>query len=335
MKSTFKCLLIMTSSLIIACSDDKKGEPLGLPQVKPPVERNTPSGLKSSTALWLQASTSSSLKTMGSRFFTNGPTSIMDILDKIDTSLSGLDQRSQSEGKERPECLESTPISWNANLPSGTVTFYLQCSEESQSPETSTTRKMAFGIKDDYVYLVNMQESTGQAPRGGTLVKAKMDGSLTEAWMTLQKFDLSQTVSANDFFFLNVKADDTTKAFEFSVGGTGKGIGVDCGVRVRSNGSQIYATGIFASLGDRGIEDCSGVAGTSKQQGSSDTNYNKETLCVDASSMGSIAESQCSGINSFTVPELTHLGLKANGKSLSDAIITSSISEIPVFQPKK
>ena len=329
------CLKVLVIAVGAAsCGKDKKGDPLGLPAVKPPVERNTPSGLKSASALRLQAATTpSALSTMGSRFFTVGPTSIMDILNRIDQSMASLDQRAQ-EGTGRPPCLDEAAKSWSVQLPGGlTGTYYFQCYEERTSTETNTKGKTAFGVSGDYAYLVDLQDSTGQAPRAATLVKAKMDGTMTEAWITMQKFDLSQTVSSEDFFFLNVKADDTTKDFEFSVGGTGKGIGVDCGTQVKSNGTLIYGTGIFASFGDRGVETCSGVV-TPASKGSSDTNVARANLCVEASKLTSVAESQCDSMKTFTVPALTHLDLKAQGKALSSAIIDAPITGVSTFKPK-
>lgn len=319
---------------VMSCGKDKKGDPLGLPAVKPPVERNTPSGLKSGSALMLQAGTPpSALSTLGSRFFTKGPTSIMEILARIDQSMASLDQRAQ-EGSGRPSCLEEEAKAWSVELPGGLKgTYYVQCYEESTSTEFSSKRKAAFGVSGEYAYLVDLQDSTGQAPRAATLVKAKMDGTMTEAWITMQKFDLSQSVSSDDFFFLNVKADDTTKAFEFSVGGTGKGIGVDCGTQVKSNGALIYGTGIFASFGDLGGENCSGVVSASSTSNSK-TNAAKVNLCVDASNLSSVTESQCDGMKNFTVPVLTHLDLKANGKALSSAIIDAPINGVSTFKPK-
>jgi hypothetical protein len=167
---------------MISCGKDKKGDPLGLPQVKPPVERNTPSALKSGSALTLQAETTpSALSTMGSRFFTKGPTSIMEILARIDQSMASLDQRSQEEGSGRPPCLDEAAKAWTVNLPGGlTGTYYFQCYEERSSPETNTKGKTAFGVNGEYAYLVDLQDSTGQAPRAASLVKAKMDGTMTD-----------------------------------------------------------------------------------------------------------------------------------------------------------
>lgn len=334
MNKTICLTFLMVGAGVVSCGKDKKGDPLGLPQVKPPVERNTPSGLKSSSALRLQTETTpSALSTMGSRFFTKGPTSIMEILARIDQSMASLDQRAQ-EGTGRPPCLDEEAKSWTVNLPGGlTGTYYFQCFEERSSPETNTSGKTAFGVSGEYAYLVDLQDSTGQAPRTASLVKAKMDGTMTEAWITMQKFDNSQTVSNDDFFFLNVKADDTSKAFEFSVGGTGKGIGVDCGTQVKSNGTLIYGTGVFASFGDRGVETCTGVV-TAPTTGKSDTNVARANLCVNASTLTSVADSQCDSMKSFSVPTLNHLDLKATGKALSSAIIDASITGVSTFKPK-
>ena len=328
-------ITVVIGTIPWSCGKEKKGEALGLPQVKPPVERNAPNGIKSATSLWLQSSPTTSLGVLGSRFFQKGPTSIMDTLDRLDQGLASLDKRSQEDGDGKVPCLSEEAKSWTAKLPNGqTGTYLLQCYEELESAENNTKQKMAFGISGDYAYMVQLQDSSGPAPRTGSLVKAKLDGTLTEAWITMQKFDLSQSVSPEDYFFLNVKADDASKSFEFSVGGTGKGIGVDCGVRVRSNGTLIYGTGIFSSFGDRGVENCSGGTSTSSQNNSSQSTYPLVNLCVDANSMGSVSESQCESIKSFTVPELTHLGLKTTGKDLSSAIIDEQISGVSAFKPK-
>lgn len=73
-----------------------------------------------------------------------------------------------------------------------------------------------------------------------TLVRAKMDGTKTDVWLTMQKFDNSQTRKDTDVMWLAILADAATKAFEASAGGSGQGFGVDCGVRVKSDGSKVW-----------------------------------------------------------------------------------------------
>jgi hypothetical protein len=305
-------------------SDNGKGRSLGMPKVEPPVERNVPKGMQGA-AVGLLDGAESPLQTLKSRFFALGPTSIFERLSKIDERLTELNARSEGMS-DVPACLDAEPKLWDqpAELPSSEAfPIYLQCQEQ-----LSGQLKLAFGAKDDFAYLVEIQnhDGSGMGPKVATLVRAKKDGSATEAWITMQYFDSSRTTAATDFFFLGLKADDASRGFEFSVGGSGPGIGVDCGVRVRSDGAHVYGAGIFASHGDRGVEDCSG-GGT----GSSSSGSPAVELCVDATNLQNADGASCSSINSFTLPSLTYQGLSASGKATSDAFVAGSFGDLGVF----
>lgn len=135
------------------------------------------------------------------------------------------------------------------------------------------------------------------------------------------------SVTADDYFFLAIKGDSSSKAFEVSVGGTGKGIGVDCGVRLKSDGTTLYAKGVFASFGDLGVEDCSGT-GTSGAE--------TVELCVDAATLTEVDAATCADLQTFTLPEMTHGGLEAaGGKAASDAFIAAQITGFGDFSEDK
>lgn len=293
---------------------NEKGESLGLPFVKPPVDRNTPAGIIASSAGLLLAS--SAINTLTSRLFTTGPTSITGRLDGIDMRLKEFDTRAKESKKA---CLNDGAKEWPlpAALPGG-VAFpvYLQCLDEFSSQGSGF--QIAFGQKDGYAYLVELQkrgEAGSTAPQVATLVRAKMDGTATDAWITMQGFDQSQSAAAENYFFFAVHADDATKGFEIAVGGNGRGIGVDCGVQLRSDGANLYANGIFASYGDSGNETCSGAVAPVSD------------LCLDATTLAAKDDATaCASIKAFTLPQVTHLGLGDTGKDASDKFIAATIS---------
>lgn len=324
---------LLLLSTLVACNkdEDKNGDGLGLPEVKPPVERNTPAGIQGNGAGLVQAM--SPLATLGSRLFTNGPTSIMERLAAIDLRLREFDSQ-QAEAEDVAPCTKEEAKLWAAPtaLPGGAAfPIYLQCSKAFGGAGSSF--QLGFGIKDDYAYLIEIQTTEGasSAPKVATLVRARLDGTATEAWITMQKFDNSQTVKADDYFFLAIKVDDATKSLEVAVGGSGQGIGVDCGVRVRSNGTHIFGSGIFASFGDRGVETCDGAG-----DGSSSQSTPKVELCVDATTLAAADAASCAALTTFTLPELTHFGLEATGgKAASDALIAGKIEGVTAFAPKE
>jgi hypothetical protein len=318
--------LLAVSSSVIGCSknDDNKGRALGLPKVKPPVETSAPTGIKGAALLFTQQDDSSPLKTLASRFFSKGPTDILERLAQVDSRLSEMDTRSQETEKA---CLSTEATAWTlpAALPSSTsFPLYFQCVDKFGDIQ------IGFGVKDNNAYLAEIQKAStsgANSPQAATLVKANMDGSSTEAWITMQSFDNSASVSAEDYFFLAIKGDSATKGFEVSVGGKGQGIGVDCGVRVKSDGTSIYAKGIFASFGSLG-EDCTG-AGT-------DNKAESVELCADAATLAAVDAAKCASLKTFTLPELTHIGLAAaGGLAASDAFVAADITGFGDFAEEK
>lgn len=317
-------ILALVATFATACSkDESKSESLNLPALKPPVQRNTPAGMQSGSALALTAETS--LQTMGSRLFTNGPTSIMERLAAVDLRMKEFATKTHEDGSP-VTCAAETPREWTlpAALPGGaTFPMYLQCSKAFDGPSADVKFNIGFGVKDDYAYLVEIQTSSGTAtsPAVATVARAKLDGTATEAWITMQKFDNSQTKGANDYFFLGIKADDASKAFEVTVSGDGKGIGLDCGVRVKSDGTNVYGAGIFKSHGDSGTEDCTG-------------NVTKSvTVCADAAALTAADAAKCAALTTFTLPAITYASMAtANGKAASDAFIAATLSAYTVYQ---
>ena len=315
--------LIAISISFFGCSkEDKKGRALGIPKVKPPVESSAPSGIKSAALLLNQDS--SPIAIMASRLFNGGPTDILEILGKVDGRLGEMDMRSQGAEKV---CLdnEATPWTLPAALPGGaSFPMYFQCVDKFGDIQ------IGFGIKENFAYLAEIQKrpsAGGVTPEVATLVRSNMDGSATEAWITMQSFDNSQTVSADDYFFLAVKGDTSSKGFEVAVGGTGKGIGVDCGVRLKSDGTSIYAKGIFASYGGLG-EDCSGTGVGNIAE--------SVELCADAVTLTEVDAAKCASLTSFSLPEMTHLGLQAaGGLAASEAFIGAEITGFGDFAEEK
>jgi hypothetical protein len=277
--------------------------------------------MKGATAL-TQVAETNPLTNMGSRLFTNGPTSVTERLAAIDMRLSRFANATNENG-DPIACVSEEAKAWTlpADLPGGaSFPIYLQCFEGFDGAQGSKFQ-IAFGIKDDVAYLIELQTAGSSSPGVATLARAKMDGTSTEAWITMQNFDNSQTKASTDYFFLGIKADDTSKAFEVTVSGSGQGLGLDCGSRVRSDGTNVYAKGIFTSHGGPTNEDCSGDVTAITD------------ACVDAATSSEVTAANCAAFNTFTLPELTYQGLAAaNGKAASDALINATISGVTTYQ---
>jgi hypothetical protein len=121
-----------------------------IPPIKPPVSDAAPNGLKDvSRRILRELQTDFSFHgQVRDRFFSGtGPTSIYDMLGRVDIRTREINQRATSI-KDRP-CMASTPVQVDINgWPGESLKAWIQCYEQ-----LSETLFIMFGMKDDILYL--------------------------------------------------------------------------------------------------------------------------------------------------------------------------------------
>lgn len=314
MNQLLKLLLISLLLVIVGC-DKKKGKSIGAPKIEPPVKNNTPSGLATTSLNLFCPDCPEPLTVIKSRLFSPGPTNFQNRLNKIDERMASLNSR--SEESER-KCLDSSPTEWNpGTLPNGdTFLMYFNCHEQ-----LNEYSQLAFGFKDDNFYLAELQQGGGEGPPIAVLAKANKAGTLVEFW----QIQTGETV-ATEFSYQHVKADDATSSLEVSAGGDMSGMGVSCGIQMKSNASYVYSSGIFAdSQSQGGNVDCDAT----------DANYPQTSVCATASDLTLESDdTNCTAANlaTFDFGKLERNALMAaDGQTNAAAIINAVISGIGNF----
>lgn len=288
--------------------EEEEGESLNVPQLEPPVARNTPSGLQVSAAL-TGATSNDPMQVLKSRLFSPGPTDYKDRLQKIDERMAELDRRAKESERK---CTKDPATIWNPpfKFPNGeSFPMYFSCRENLSEQST-----LAFGKEGEYFYLAELQKSGGQGPAIAVLSRAKLDGSYTEAWQIVGD-------QSADYSVLAIKANDADGSLELSVGGNSSGLGVGCGIRFLAKGEAIIAEGVFASPNQPPGEDCT-------QTG---TNTQNVSLCLSGSTLEAADASTCSGM-SYTMNKITQPSLVSqNYHEQSSSLINAELPAVGNF----
>lgn len=226
------------SALMLSCSkkSDNSDPGAGLPIVTPPVKAATPAGLKSglTTASFNPESGIVNLNRLSSDSFVS-------VL-----SLSASELKSRFFSNTGPTQILATVLPTFDNLinnaNSQSVTMYAQCYSQGSPSFSGDPSLTQFGVKDGKTYIY----SASGAERIAAII-TPVDGATgaytVQAWIGLGYSNTSGCSSSWDgcsYGAMALKANSNTKAFEFSVAGMGFGY---CGAQLKSDGSNIYATG--------------------------------------------------------------------------------------------
>lgn len=279
-------LLLALMSLSFSCKKeeetDKKGAPIGAPEVTPPVERNLPAGL-TATTLRMQNEERTpkdvAIDALKSKIAptANDAVGVLQRLEFVDEQMKELDLRAQENQRA---CLETTvaPAAYSigGKLP-GDQNFSLkfQCQEDlNKSPNT----QLGFGLDETSLYLMNRtKNSTGGIT---VLAAAAKDGSSAHVWQI--------ALNGENVDFFQIRAADG-EGFETSVAGTditGNSGGHTCGLHFRAKGNLVY---LKASVPFNQV--CSTA----------------ELYCLNATTFADADMVQCTdaGLDAFTLPEIT------------------------------
>jgi hypothetical protein len=287
------------------------GNPLNIPELKPPVKASTPSGLNGQVSRQLLRQLQglpSNITVIRDRFFTEGPTDFTYRLGMIDGRMKELKTRNNESPRK---CVKNAPTLWSPpSLPGGrTFPMYFSCVEDMGE---GSGLSVYFGVKDSIAYLMEVQKppASSTSPTMAVLARAHTDSSYVDVIQVIQQ---SSTNNASSWMF--VQANKTSQSLEFAVAAQTTGTGVGCGVKVHSmptgSGVTIYAHGEFADHGAPNA--CTGFPGT--------TCVNGATLAGETCP-SSGAVTTFSGIVAGT---LTYSSLVAeNGGSMAAGIISGT-----------
>lgn len=331
----FLAMLFATAIMMISCGDDNSGKSLNAPQIEPPVAEATPAALKTSTtALSLRdydefarcdegdtdCFEDRALSRLVIRIFQGKEGCKGDAPDdmagrircnlhKVDSRMAELDTRAtESERK----CQNEAAKEFTRSLPAGiTRTAKFQCGEVlSTSDDEDGASSLAFGIDGSDFYLMENKEkgwltyahantSTNDyevligsnKPIQGGLVGDASDGTATGG---SEEHDGMFAIS-----LIHLKANSEANSFEIAIGANHSiGNGVGCGVQLRSDGSYIYAKGIFDEPDSTTIDTAC------------DNTEDYLETCLDATTLETVESSKCSSINSFSVASILPTGFE-------------------------
>lgn len=321
--------IAIAGPMIIYFSITEKNTRFDIPQLKPPVENSTPQGLKEEqTRRVLQQDADFSFSAqVKDRFFSGmGPTSVYDLLNRVDTRTREINERSRDSQKE---CLTLDPVEVDIpGWPGEDLTMWMQCYDEFE------TIKMMFGKKDDtiylyekdhvvtimaYIHLEPSDEDSTQYPCcyqvGGGGSKCTCDDgvcsggdncrTIPEAWPTTT-FNESWVRSGGGFGTLNM-ADVN---IYFSVGGhygqTQSGSRGLFHLEANPKAGRFQATAAGIGLGFCGVQfasDGETVLFHGSQDGVDGTCEATDTLCVSGDLETEYTGSECEGI-AFSLPPI-------------------------------
>lgn len=332
MKKALPFVALMATGLVcfVAC-DKKKGKSFGAPAIEPPVAEATPGALRvTTTSLSLTEVTESTrcddgdtdcfreraLVRLVKRVF-SGREGCNDSageelqgkvrcnLHKIDSRLAELDKRAKDSARK---CVDESTKDHAIVMSTGVGrTAKLQCGENLRGDEGLRV-SLGFGFDNDVFHVLEVQDegptyyATVNQETGDIEFLMASHKSISSAIQT----DTSEQTPGNEanngkyaLDLMHIKANKNDKSFEFSVGANYMmGVGVGCGVRLKSDGTYIYAKGTLAEPTVNTLEtDCA----------TSDSNVAQSVLdiCLDAVSLDPVSSGSCAGLTTFTVTDIT------------------------------
>lgn len=219
--------------------DDEQPQPtptklVSLPLIAPPVKAATPAGFIGANGLHLTLPTDE----FKNRFFATGPTSIFEILNRIDARIAGINTRSK-EGDY--DCLNQVPTEYTLSPFGQAVTFYAQCYEQMDPDSPQDSKLVQFGQHEGktYLYYAVGQE---RAAVIATPQEGSDDSFQIQAWIGVGYLNSDSCGSFEkcSYGVIQLNANSSSRSFEMAVAGLGFGY---CGAQLKSNSERVYAIG--------------------------------------------------------------------------------------------
>ena len=258
-------LFIFGSGLISGCGSKSSANSATIPNALPIIQATIPANFKSSsTALFIAKKdlhalgqvhllADANVTELKSRLFSPGPTDFQYRLKSID---SRLDQLETNAG----DCVSAEAKEWSVPVGTSGISLskmYFQCYTSATGPEVSDY-KIYFGKKDGYWYLAelqindNFESSDGESPTMGVLAKIADDSTTVEAY----QISVEKVLGSYYATVTQILANKTTSVFEVSTASSATTsqvlspganmTGLGCGVQMKTDGINVYATGSFS-----------------------------------------------------------------------------------------
>lgn len=277
---------LVSLALIASCGkkDDEsttKGAPLGAPELKPPVERNIPTGF-SATTLRLEDGPGMTPKEQAITAIksylnpsANDAVGAIQRIASVDDRMKELDTRIQ--GTSLRKCIENDAALYklSAALPGeNTISLKMQCMDNLDGGTGQATEsQLAFGLDTTNFYLYERAGGYNNA----VLAIAPLNGKKSEIW---------QISTGQGDHYIHLIAEDS-KGLEFTAASdSGASGGLGCGMHLKSSKEFIYVKGKFPEGPN---------CGTTEQE-----------YCLNAADLTDATSlDDCQGINTFTLKSLT------------------------------
>lgn len=225
---------LLSLALFSGCGSSSATTPL--PLITPPVRSVTPVGLKGARTL-----DPAEFKTV---FFTSGPAVLFNILGTVDTRLQEINDATGTHA-----CTTQTPVAYTLTPWAGqSIAMVAQC-YRSVGTATATDPQFFMWGKDDAgkIYLwVAIGDGwiaaivTASARRGTTSAATTYQ---IHAWYSV---GVVNGFGAGSYGVAEIFADTANNVFEMSTAGKAMGY---CGAQLRSDGTNVYATGSAEGAG--------------------------------------------------------------------------------------
>ena len=276
----------------VACSKNNSnstttGASANIPAIQPPVSKATPTGLKGASAMKPHSSDEISTLSLAytdlqQRFYGAGPTKIDNLLNAIDSRMSGINTRSS---QDTHLCLNATPVQYSLSILGTNQTAYFQCYEIMSDGSGG----ILFGKKDDVWYLYQ-NIGAGRSFAIVTPVANSTSDYTVEGWFSVGITNTPNWYSGS-YGVVHLKANSSTKNLEMAVAGIGFGY---CGAQLKTDGNNLFIKGSIDT----------GSNGTTWSCGASDT------FCSSASDLSQ--SGSCGSIDNTTF-QLSAIGVTNSG----------------------
>jgi hypothetical protein len=222
--------LIGLSASALALSACGKGTEIDIVAFKPPVQEAAGTALATSS---LRAPAESSFlidaTSIRSRFFSSGPTDILNILGGLDGRLAEIEERAADSKRA---CLDSAPVALDVAVFGGTFSMKVQCYDEFGDGSGF----MIFGRDGSTWYVferVGAVITAGKATDlGGGKAEVEVYGGV----------GISNGANWDSMSYAgyHIKANNSSSTLEMTAAGVGVGY---CGVHLKSDGTNLFVYG--------------------------------------------------------------------------------------------
>jgi hypothetical protein len=230
MKKMNLVLLIAIFILPFACSKKADGRTISFSLIRPPVEEVAGTGLTASASSASVSLRSLSPTNFQDRFFSAGPTNILNILGEVDSRLLEIAARAAGS-EDAGACLDNDPTAMAISVFGETFNMQFQCYDT-----LSDTGLFVFGQKDDSWYIFEKIGASALAAKATTLT----DGNLEVEVYGSVGLTNGTDWSSGSYGGYHIKANNSTNTLDFTVGGLGFGF---CGSYLKSDATNIYIRG--------------------------------------------------------------------------------------------